>query len=270
MATGDVEKKVVVDLSKSNAKSVQKNPRIAVITTVDPFTYAGRPVQLSGPMGIFTIQFTDYRGGFSWFDPETHHVWHREEGAENSLQYACSFYRICKREGSCSGSPDGVAPHNHGEYGVPLYFLKQIRLEFVVRNYYALSRETPPLEQFRLVYGFYHDRIHGSSAKVTQFTKVPKWVLSSAQLGFPYTCEARRASGRLCGIMQCPIRHLIAIIEANAVFEEERFGMMDPYLECALPMDYKGPEMLKPLVPSILYVRRWRIPSKQDVGCYFS
>ena len=231
-----------------------------LITTVDNFNYAGRPVQLDGPPKIFTIQFTDRRGGFCWFDPVTLNVWHRVQNSVGSLRYACSFYSICKRAGHCSGTPDGAIPHNHSSNDILLYHLRQIRLEFSIRNYFALSREAPSLDQFCIVYHFYHNRFHGTHLPAIKWRRVPRWIIHSARSGFPYSCEANRVGSSLSGIMLNPIRHVVALVEANAVFEYERFRLLDSYLKYALPPDYGSPEMMKSLVPSWTYVRRWDIP----------
>ena len=246
--------------SGKSGKSATSTKLPCVITSADSFNYAGRPIQLLGPEDLFTIQFTDRHGGFCWFDPETHNVWHRERSASNSLYYACSFYKICKLPGRCEATPDCQKPHNHDYGGVPLYHLRQIRLEFLVRNYYALSREVPLLDQFTLVYQFFHERVHNSSAPIARFNKVPNWIISSAKLGYPYSCESRRAGGEFRGVMEHPIRHVITILEVNAVFEAERFCALEQYVPCVLPPDYGEPKMLRPLVPTISYVRRWPIP----------
>ena len=242
-------------------RSEKEIPSDSVVTSADSFNYAGRPVGLVGP-SVFMVPFTDRRGKFAWFDPETHNVWHRGPSVGGIPKFLCSYPRLCKERAFCEATPDGAAPHNHGCAGVPLYYLRRIRIEFAVRNYYALSREVPSLAQFNLVYAFYHERIEGPRVATPDFMRLPKWVTSCAKLGFPYTCEARRTGGDLDGIMHAPIRHAITIVEANAVFESERFGLLDPYLDCALPMDYREPEMLGPLVPSWPYVRRWSIPGK--------
>jgi len=219
-------------------------------------------VRLVGPPNIFTIQFNDHRGGFCWFDPLTNNIWQRAQNSAGSLRYVCSYHSICKHLGSCPGTPDGVVLHNHNSDDVLLYHLRQIRLEFAVRNYFALSREVPFLDQLSIVYKFYHDRFHGSAVTSVKFRKVPTWIISSARLGFPYSCEAKRVGSALSGILLNPIRHVVALVEANAVFEEERFGLLDPYLKYDLPMDYDKPEIMTPLVPSLPYIRRWAIPGK--------
>ena len=258
---------VASDLIRSSpgplpAPSTRRVTSSCIVTSTDYFNYAGRPIHLAGPSCLTTIQFTDHRGNFCWLDPQTHNVWRREVGVNGSLLYVCAFHRICRQSGTCPGTPDGVTPHIHGADGVPLHHLRQIRLEFSVRNYYALSREVPPLSQFLLVHAFYHNRIHGPSVATASFVSVPNWVVSSAKLGFPYTCEARRAGGDLSGIMQSPIRHPVALVEANSIFEAERFGSLDPLLKCNLPLDYASSHMLQPLVPTQPYVRRWGIPRK--------
>lgn len=226
----------------------------------DRFNYAGRPMELSGPADRLTYFFVDSRGDFRWFDRDTYDVWHREAGPDGAVRYACSYYRICKRKEICRATTDGAVSHNHGKAGVPLHFLRQIRVEFAVRNYYALSREIPNLEPFLMVYRFYHDRIHGSQVPCPAFELVPKWAVCCAKQGFPYMCESRRVGRGLSGIMEYPVRHILALLEVNAVFEEERYGLLDPYLKCALPMDYQGENLLDPVLPMRPYLRRWGIP----------
>lgn len=196
------------------------------------FDLLGRAVRAPGPAGLRTEVLRDYCGRLGWLDV-VHGSWHR--------------YDLPRRE---------YVVQRPGR--MPPGLVRDLRANFVVRNFFAILGRPPTLARYNIVRRFVHERVVAGTCPFWDEEVVPNYILECADSRYPYVCERMRAhpSVRRSG---SPLHSIPVVCELNAFCEWERYRCLECYLP-DVPLDYPIVREMLPPSRDQVYTQRFPVP----------